>query len=122
MITINITEETATVQDMIYCLEEVVKRLNNGVKTSYAPDFTVSGEERKYYAILEQGDCILHSGRNTETPEEAAKAFLELKLTGLNKKETKEYKRLFDELSPEDFIFNFDSELLVQYEPFNEED
>jgi hypothetical protein len=45
MITINITEETETVQDMIYCLEEIIRRLEKGAKLSYSPDFEINGEE-----------------------------------------------------------------------------
>jgi len=47
MITIKITEETTDIQNMIYCLEEVIKRLENGCRISFNPNFTIQGEEEK---------------------------------------------------------------------------
>lgn len=38
---IEITEETGSIEDMVICLEEIIRRLQNGVLVSYDPNFTI---------------------------------------------------------------------------------
>lgn len=47
MITIEIDEETHTVQDMVYCLNEIARLLEQGCKAGYTPSFTISGDEEE---------------------------------------------------------------------------
>lgn len=45
MINIIIDEETHTVQDMVYCLQEVIRELEKGIVRGYGPDWHYEGTE-----------------------------------------------------------------------------
>ena len=49
MITINIREETQTIDTMVNALEEVIRAIKNGNTSGIEPDFELLGEEEKFY-------------------------------------------------------------------------
>lgn len=47
MITIEIDEETATHNDMVYVLERVLELIKQGYTSGYEPSWSLSGEEEE---------------------------------------------------------------------------
>lgn len=45
MITIEITEDVSTKQDMVYLLEHIAKMIEEGYTSGYYPTWALSGEE-----------------------------------------------------------------------------
>lgn len=45
MLDIKIDEEVATMDDMVFMLEECIRRIQNGARASYEPNYFITGEE-----------------------------------------------------------------------------
>lgn len=61
---------------------------------------------KTYYAIFDEDD-YLHTGKNANSPKDAAKQFLEYKIADCDEDEEQEHRKLLKELGPKGYIESF---------------